>query len=44
MRYLVAWVLGVPGVVIVIWFLMSGSSALKPRAKYFQIRYMVIVE
>jgi len=23
MRYLVAWVLGVPGVVVVIWFLMS---------------------
>lgn len=23
MRYLIAWVLGVPGVVIVIWFLMS---------------------
>lgn len=23
MRYLIAWALGVPGVVIVIWFLMS---------------------
>jgi hypothetical protein len=23
MRYLIAWVLGVPGIVIVIWFLMS---------------------
>jgi hypothetical protein len=23
MRYLIAWVLGVPGIVVVIWFLMS---------------------
>ena len=23
MRYIVAWALGVPGVVVVIWFLMS---------------------
>jgi len=23
MRYIVAWMLGVPGIVVVIWFLMS---------------------
>jgi hypothetical protein len=26
MRYLIAWLLGVPGIVILIWMLMSGGS------------------